>query len=376
MKIKHLLTVLLMISAASACLQEKNDSTTEPVSAEIGWGLVGGVVNNPWADDIPMIKEDEWYVAKGVQFTSLSFKIRAGEKWFDATNIGLSPETASRYINERLPVITTEDAMRDFGTYASDINLIGKAGTYDVYFSRERMEVYVMEEGFKPGERGSLGPLGDLNHELYVLGDASDASWRLDLMKPFTTDDGIYTWTGTLRAGRRYRFPLQRDWWPSLCLSEDGTTVEYRNSDSEETVYYVPKDAVYTITLDLRDWNNRSATVECTDEMGSPLPISELYVIGDASDASWSLNKMTAFTDNNGIWTWSGYLRANRRYRFPLQKEYWPSLCLSEDGTMVEYKKNDSEETVYFVPEDGTYLIMLDLRKWATRSAIVKKIGK
>ena len=59
MKIKHLLTVLLMISAASACLQEKNDSTTEPVSAEIGWGLVGGVVNNPWADDIPMIKEDE-----------------------------------------------------------------------------------------------------------------------------------------------------------------------------------------------------------------------------------------------------------------------------------------------------------------------------
>ena len=40
---------------------------------EVSWGLMGCVVDNQWATDVPMTKEGEWIVAKNAQFTELTF---------------------------------------------------------------------------------------------------------------------------------------------------------------------------------------------------------------------------------------------------------------------------------------------------------------
>ena len=131
---------------------------TEPAPVENQWGMMGCFVDNQWGSDVPMTKEGEWIVAKGAQFTELTFKIRANSSWADATNIGLAPGSERGVVNGKISVVTAEYSKANLGGDAADIKLNGEAGTYDVYFSFENLEVYVMEEGFKPGEKEPLVP--------------------------------------------------------------------------------------------------------------------------------------------------------------------------------------------------------------------------
>ena len=130
----------------------------EPAPVENQWGMMGCFVDNQWASDVPMTKEGEWIVAKGAQFTELTFKIRANASWADATNIGRAPGSERAVVNGKIEVVTAEYAKANLGGDAADIKLNGEPGTYDVYFSFENLEVYVMEAGFKPGEKEPLVP--------------------------------------------------------------------------------------------------------------------------------------------------------------------------------------------------------------------------
>ena len=130
----------------------------EPAPVENQWGMMGCFVDNQWSTDVPMTKEGEWIVAKGAQFTELTFKIRANESGSDATNIGVAPGSAKGEINTKVSVVTAEYAKANLGGDAADIKLNGEPGTYDVYFSFDNLEVYVMEAGFKPGEKEPLVP--------------------------------------------------------------------------------------------------------------------------------------------------------------------------------------------------------------------------
>ena len=131
---------------------------TEPAPVENSWGMMGCFVDNLWGSDVPMTKEGEWIVAKGAQFTELTFKIRANSSWADATNIGVAPGSERGVVNGKISVVTAEYSKANCGGDAADIKLNGEAGTYDVYFSFENLEVYVMEEGFKPGEKEPQNP--------------------------------------------------------------------------------------------------------------------------------------------------------------------------------------------------------------------------
>ena len=124
----------------------------EPAPVENQWSMMGCFVDNQWNTDVPMTKEGEWIVAKGAQFTELTFKIRANESWADATNIGLAPGSANGEINTKVSVVTAEYSKANLGGDAADIKLNGEAGTYDVYFSYENLELYVMTPGLKPGD--------------------------------------------------------------------------------------------------------------------------------------------------------------------------------------------------------------------------------
>ena len=332
-------------------------------------------------------------------------------------------------------------------------------------------------------------------NELYMLGGACDTGWSLDDMTAFTNDNGIFTWTGNLKAGEEFRFPLQKasdQWWPCLMISEDGSGLVYGRGDNEKVIYKVAETGVYTITVDVRDWNNRSYTItkdaagepevpadkwaivgslngwnlasdlyltpledgsyvyygidltagdefkflkggkwpqdggqevggngdaapNTIQEAGSmnikataagkydiylaadlskfyimdqgklpseavePTPqVTELYMLGSACDTAWSIDDMTAFTNDNGVFTWTGNLKAGEEFRFPLQKvsdQWWPCLMINDDGSEIIYGRSDADKVVYTVAETGVYTITVDVRDWNNRSyTITKKV--
>ena len=116
------------------------------------WGMMGCFVDNQWTSDVPMTKEGEWLVAKNAQFTELTFKIRANESWADATNIGFAPGSEKGETNKAVTVVTAEYSKANLGGDAADIKLNGEAGVYDVYFNYDKLELWVMTPGTKPGE--------------------------------------------------------------------------------------------------------------------------------------------------------------------------------------------------------------------------------
>lgn len=164
------------------------DPKPEPT---VAWGMMGCFVDNLWNSDVPMTQEGEWIVAKGAQFTELTFKIRGNGSWDDATNIGVAPGAERGVVNGKVSVVTAEYSKANLGGDAADIKLNGEPGTYDVYFSFENLEVYVMEEGYKPGEKEPQNP-DPVEITYTVVGTLNNINWNNAAPEGLMTAEGDY----------------------------------------------------------------------------------------------------------------------------------------------------------------------------------------
>ena len=189
---------------------------TEPAPVENQWGMMGCFVDNQWSSDVPMTKEGEWIVAKGAQFTELTFKIRANSSWADATNIGLAPGSERGVVNGKISVVTAEYSKANLGGDAADIKLNGEAGTYDVYFSFENLEVYVMEQGFKPGEKEPQNP-EPVEITYTVVGTIADNAWVNNAAAGLMAAEGDYL------VAKNIPFV-----WNSTCYGGDYNRIEFK----------------------------------------------------------------------------------------------------------------------------------------------------
>ena len=188
----------------------------EPAPVENQWSMMGCFVDNQWSTDVPMTKEGEWIVAKGAQFTELTFKIRANGSWADATNIGRAPGSERAVVNGRIEVVTAEYAKANLGGDAADIKLNGEPGTYDVYFSFENLEVYVMEEGFKPGEKEPQNP-DPVEITYTVVGTIADNVWSNN------AEIGLMAKEGDYLVAKNIPFV-----WNSTCYGGNYNIIEFK----------------------------------------------------------------------------------------------------------------------------------------------------
>ena len=217
--------------------------------------------------------------------------------------------------------------------------------------------------------------------ELYMLGGAADTGWDLMTMGAFTNNNGIYTWEGNLKPGgdnEQFRFPLQKvsgQWWPCLVPSADGKSVVLVEGDGVANDFRVEKDGKYKVTVNIYDG---SLKVEYIGVREAPkVTITELYILGAATDTGWDLGSMAAFTNNGGVFSWTGNLKAGEQFRFPTQKvsnQWWPCLVIEDDGSRIFYGTADADNRNFTVSESGEYTITIDAKDISNLSyTIVKK---
>ena len=335
------------------------------------WGVVGVV--NSWggSPDVVMYKTatEGLFVAYKVEMPDGGFKIRANNKWDDTANYGLAAAG---------PVEV--DHVYDLVCGGSSGDMTLAAGTYDIWFDLTNSKVYIMTPGKSISEAvggevvtPETPELSEIT-ELYMLGGACDTGWSLDDMTAFQFDGTVWVWNGNLKPGNdnAFRFPLQKvsgQWWPCLVPNAEGTAVTYETTDVDNT-YRVASEGYYKVTVDPA---TLAMTIERTgDRVETAITVNELYVLGSACDAGWSLDAMTAFENNGGIFTWTGNLKANEEFRFPLQRNWWPSLMISADGSELLYGMSDGDKVVYTVAETGVYTITIDVRDWNNRTYTIK----
>ncbi|MBO5709233.1 MAG: hypothetical protein J6S01_07820, partial [Bacteroidales bacterium] len=94
--------------------------------------------------------------------------------------------------------------------------LNGEPGTYDVYFSFENLEVYVMEEGYKPGEKEPQNP-DPVEITYTVAGTIADNAWSNNAAVGLMASEGDYlvaknipfVWNSTLYGGEYHRIEFK-----------------------------------------------------------------------------------------------------------------------------------------------------------------------
>lgn len=205
---------------------------------------------------------------------------------------------------------------------------------------------------------------------LYPIGEATPYGWSQDKTVAMEKNGNIFTWTGHLYANGEFKFLLQNDaWWPGLvnATNEDPYTFNpvIRLEDGQDYKFKVNKEGKYLVTIDATNTNDIKMTAEWLEDDIQELVIDELYVLGSACNTGWSLDDMVAFTKDGDTLTWEGYLSDSGEFRFPTQKDWWPSLMIPADGgtsgTLIK-GNGDGDKVVYNVEEPGNYRITINAK--------------
>ena len=200
---------------------------------------------------------------------------------------------------------------------------------------------------------------------LYPIGEATPYGWSLDKTEPMERSGNIFTWTGHLYANGEFKFLLQNtDWWPGLVNSTGNDPYTFdpviRLSDTGDYKFKVDQEGKWKITIDASNTNAITMTAEFIEAEVQEFTLEELYILGSATKTGWSLDNMEAFSRDGDTFCWEGYLSDSGEFRFPCQKDWWPSLMIPADGgssgTLVK-GNGDGDKITYSVEEPGNWRI-------------------
>ena len=147
---------------------------------------------------------------------------------------------------------------------------------------------------------------------LSLIGDATAGGWSLNALTPMVeskTDPFVFAYTGALIAGEfkiataaDFSKPFYRPVTNHPDLSATTVAVSVGNPDNK---WLITDPGTYTITLNTK--NNTISIVE-QPKITKP-PYDKLWLIGDATAGSWSLDAMTPMVQdskNNFVFTYTG----------------------------------------------------------------------
>ena len=326
MNIKHLLVVLFALAAIVACQEETLVTPSLEVSRES-------------LELTATSAEASFEVTANVAWTAT-----ADQDW-----VFLNPSSGEASDNAVTVTVTAEN-----NTGAARIATV-------TVTAGELIKTVALTQAAAAEDSGNEPPVFEVQ-ALYMLGAACDTGWSLSQMTSFKNIDGVWVWEGNLRPGD-FRFHLVKEsnvWWPGFIPTTDGKVVYATGDGQIKNPYHVESEGYYKVTV---DFATETVVFERLGDRLSYIPeITELYVLGDACDTDWSLEKMESFEYNDGLWVWQGNLNPNGAFRFPLQKvsnTWWPCLVPTADGTAVVLQI-DEPNSKYRVPQAGNYKVTLD----------------
>lgn len=98
------------------------------------------------------------------------------------------------------------------------------------------------------------------------------------------------------------------------------------------------------------------------------LVIEHLYPVGAALPWGWDNMAAEEMTNNGGIFTWQGEIKAHEDFKFLLQKEengWWPGLVRDKDSVdpyAIIVGTGDNMDVKFHVDEHGIYLITINAK--------------
>lgn len=178
----------------------------EHVEIATVWGVCGSIEGNSWGNsaDPVMEKEGEWFVAKNVVFTEVNFKVRGNNSWADDLKWGSVSKDQKCELNKAIAVSTCAEYKATTGTNDDNPNVYieAPAGTYDIYFSPDKKEVWVMTPGYKPGDDT---PEPEVTYTVTGTIKGTDADKKANYWKP-SNEPGLMALEGDYYVAKNVEF--------------------------------------------------------------------------------------------------------------------------------------------------------------------------
>lgn len=227
--------------------------------------------------------------------------------------------------------------------------------------------------------------------KLYIVGSAVAGGWDYNATPMSRIDNGVFTWTGTLKANEPFKFMNSNNGWNKhvVATSKDELIKEgeihhldfYANSqlpDALDNKFRVDKTGEYVLTVDLRNM--------CVS-LSKPLPAQtypdKYYITGSAlDDKVIELNKIENFEFKQSLTCKAGNIilmdtpvkGENTRYFTPVfedvdlsfGKEYAPKLQVTTDANARGWSVS--------VPGDYIVYISCSDHKYAGRKHVPRKV--
>ena len=167
--------------------------------------------------------------------------------------------------------------------------------------------------------------------ELYIVGASEDLySWSVSKMKAMSeVSDHVFTWTGDIFTGDRFRFPVDKVFYPAVYKVDGKPTVKFENMGNDYD-FTVDKDGNYTVKVDATDMDDIKVDIKFNRVA---YPDKYLFINGKATE------KM-------------GYQKAAEDWMWMTQVEpgvfEWTGHLADDTGTDFKFRAKDGEWTPYY----------------------------
>ncbi len=341
-------------------LREQDAPVKEPIEAEALY-IVGDATPNGWNIDDPVLlekKSDFIFVYEGA--------LDAGE--FKAcTTSGSWDEPFIRPSSANCVVDRSGVAASDFVFTNSPDNKwkVTEPGIYRLTFDLENWTIAAEYTGeYTPASK------------LYMIGEATDGGWNWDdatVIEAQESNDNLFIWEGELGRGtfkaarvKDFSAPFYRPATPNCEVSADGVAShEMVFTESPDDQWNVTVAGKYRLTFD-----TEAMTFDALYLDGGSPEIPVLYLIGDATEGGWSLDKATDITtETENLYVWEGILKEGE-FKASFERDFSASFYRPASAGVTVSESGASSQAMVFTtdPDDkwtvtraGSYRLTFNL---------------
>lgn len=221
-------------------------------------------------------------------------------------------------------------------------------------------------------EKGHVTLLPAVNvhfSELYIVGASEDLySWSTKKMRPMEeVSDHVFTWTGDIFKGNRFRFPAGAIFYPAIYKIDGKPTMTFEGMGNDYD-FTVEKDGNYTVTVDATDMDDIKVDVKFNRVA---YPDKYLFINGKATD---KMGYQKAAEDwmwmtqvEPGVFEWTGHLAddAGTDFKFRAKDGEWSPYYDRDvnagDQWTLHYSDGSTDNKFAITQGDGIYKITANL---------------
>lgn len=165
-----------------------------------------------------------------------------------------------------------------------------------------------------------MTPYQQVTTTLYFIGDATPNGWSADNATAMTrTDNGIFTWEGTLKTGNLKFITTLGKFLPSYNENDKGLAVLRTSDDQPDGQWQITEDHYYKVTA-----NILTGAVTIAQEEGNQPAYDYLYFVGAMTN--WSFANMSQDPLDNFLFRYGHYFDQGGEFKFGTAKDSWENM--------------------------------------------------